>query len=57
MVNNHFADDSLLSISADQGLLMGLFLDLDTFCELLQGSMVNAHKTDYWLIGLDFPLE
>lgn len=36
MVNNHFANDSLFSVSADQGFVDGALSCLDTFV-LLQG--------------------
>ena len=41
MINNNFDDDSLFSVSVEQGLVNGDFACLDTFF------------TNYWLVRLD----
>ena len=52
VVNNHFANDSLLSHKDDQELVNGALTCLETFC-IAFGIVGNAHKIDYWIIGLD----
>ena len=54
MVNNHFADDSLMSMKAYQDSIVGAQDCLSTFCEA-SGVVVNDHKINYWLVGLDEP--
>jgi len=54
MVNNHFVDDSLLSVNAEQGSVEGAISCLNTFCTA-SDSVVNNHKTKYWLVGRDSP--
>jgi hypothetical protein len=50
MVDNHFADDSLVFVNVDQGFVEGALSCLDTFCVAL-GDLVNAHKMllIYWV--------
>ena len=55
MVNNHFADDSLLSMHVEQSLVDGAHACLVLFC-LALSAMVSDHKIDLWLVGLDSPL-
>lgn len=52
MVNNHFVDDSHLLVRAEKVSVDGALACLDTFCSA-SGDIVNAHKTDFWLVGLD----
>ena len=52
MINNPFVDDSLLSVSTDQGLVSTARDCLAMFCEA-SGAIVNDHKTNYWLVGIE----
>ena len=51
MVNKHFANDSLISLSVEQGWVDAC---LDVFCTT-SGFVVNDQKTNFWLVGLDSP--
>jgi hypothetical protein len=56
MVNNQFVDDSLLLLSVEWRSVGRALACLDMFCTT-SGFVVNAHKTSYWLVGLDVPLD
>jgi len=53
---HHFADDSLLSVKAEQASVDGALACLDTF-GVASGAVVSPHQTYFWLIGLDSPLD
>ena len=54
-VNNHFVDDSLLSIQVNQESMYFSTWDFfSIFCKEY-GSKIGDHKTKYWLIGIDEP--
>lgn len=46
MMNNHFVDDSLLSLPLDQNSMDATRSCLDIFCSAF-GSMVSKHKINY----------
>jgi hypothetical protein len=52
MVNDHFADDSLLLVSVDQESVSAARDCFILFCEVV-GAIVSDHKTNYWLVGLE----
>lgn len=54
MVNNHFTNDSLLSIGMDQSSVDDALSCLVNFCRAF-GAIVSPHKTIFWLIGVDMP--
>lgn len=54
MVNNHFTDNSLLSVSVEQRSVNGALPCLDTLC-VTSGFVVSNHKIEFWLVGLDSP--
>jgi hypothetical protein len=56
MVNNHVIDDSHLSVSVGKGLVDGALACLDMF-SATSGVVVSDHKTNYWLVVLDAPLD
>lgn len=56
MVNNQFSNDSFLYLRVDQEVLAGARDLLSMFFQAY-GVMVNVHKTRYWLVGLDEPLD
>lgn len=51
---NHFVDDPLLSLSVEEGSIDEALAFLYTFC-LASIIVVDDHKTDFWLVGLDSP--
>jgi len=52
MIKNHFAYDSLFSVSIDQKSISTARDCLVVFCEA-SGAIVSDHKTNYWLVGLE----
>lgn len=54
IMNDHLADNSLLSVCLDQDLAQTTRGSLNTF-HCAYRSMVNERKTDYWLIRLEDP--
>ena len=54
MVNNHFLDDSLVSMIVDRELVSTTSKCLNLFCQAL-GDIISDNKSDYWIVGLDEP--
>lgn len=52
MVNNHFANHSLLLVSVERCSMNGALAWLNTFYPTL-GFVVSNRKTDFWLVGLE----
>jgi hypothetical protein len=52
VINNHFSDDSLLSISTNQELVSTSRDCLAMFFEDSK-AIVSDHKIDYWIVGLE----
>ena len=55
-MNNHFVDDSLLSLRADQEVIANARDCLSIFLHACQ-ALFSDNKTYYWLVGLEDPLD
>ena len=53
-MNNHFVDNSLLSMTTEKESISTAMKFLSLFFKPL-GVIVSDHKTNYWIIGLDNP--
>ena len=56
MLNNHFADDSLFSLRADQEVIANARDCLSIFLYACQG-LFSDNKTYYWLVRLEGPFD
>lgn len=56
MGNNHFIDDSLLSLRSYQGSKDEALSCLDNFCRD-SSVIVSPHKIEYWLIRFSFNMD
>ena len=54
MVNNHFVEDSLVSVRDDQDSFISVQDYLSKFLNSSR-AIINDHKIYYWLDGLDEP--
>jgi hypothetical protein len=54
MINNHFADGSLLFVREERYSMDVVLASIDTFYFAL-GDAINAQKTNFSLVGLDPP--
>lgn len=52
IVNNHFTDNSLLSVRIDHVLVEGTRHCLDIFFHV-SGRVVSERKIDFWVVGID----